>query len=534
VSEDISRTELKSRIEVLIRAHYPILYVTTWEEERALNTLREVAHRLRVSFVRWTISEGMVKEGGHAEPMNQDKVLDTILRATDPTLFVLQDYHHYMTDPDNIRKLRDIVIAFRQSRRALVLLSPTPAFALPVELEKDITLIEYDLPSPGELSAVLERIITQALEAGGQVALNADNKDQLVKAMQGLTNSQAENVLQRCLVTDGKLEPNDIDIILREKEQIIRKSGILEFYSSPEKFDSIGGLTVLKDWFNKRKDAFSERASQFGLPAPKGILLIGVPGCGKSLCAKALAAQWDKPLLRFDVGRIFGGLVGQSEQNMRKAIQVAESVSPTILWIDEIEKGFAGMRGRGDSGGVVSRVFGTLLTWMQDKAAPVFVIATANDISQLPPELVRKGRFDEIFFVDLPFDEEREQIFRIHLTRRLARQQQDLSRFDLKELVSASRDFSGAEIEQVIISALFDAFGQEREEERVLTQALLLDSIAATTPLAKTMEPEINGLRRWAQTRCRYASMQRYEPTGPGEYRAAGDSFELWLPDRQS
>jgi SpoVK/Ycf46/Vps4 family AAA+-type ATPase len=512
-------------IEVMIRSAYPIIYVTTWEEQRALKTLHRVSQSLDLPLQTWTASEGLTDAGGGVKKADPHKILDTITDHREPAIFVLQDYHYYMNEPIIVRKLRDVVMNFRRTRRTLIILSPV--FTLPIELEKDITLVDYELPSADELMAVLERAIKQAYDQQIIVDLDEESKEKLVKAMQGLTETQAENVLGRCLVMDRRLDLEDLDTILHEKEQIIKKSGILEFYSSPEDFQGIGGLSALKDWFNKRREAFSERARQFGLPAPKGILLIGVPGCGKSLCAKALAAEWDKPLLRFDLGRIFGGLVGQSEENMRMAIKVAESVAPAILWIDEIEKGFAGMQGRGDGGGVVSRVFGTLITWMQEKTAPVFVIATANDISQLPPELMRKGRFDEIFFVDLPFEDEREEIFRIHIEKR----HRDPNDFALKELAQAADQFSGAEIEQVVISALYDAFSNGTQ----LTDALLRESIQETTPLSKTMEAQIDALRNWAETRCRYASREGRESTGNVTYQPDGDrGFTLYFPRDQS
>jgi ATP-dependent 26S proteasome regulatory subunit len=509
-------------IEVMIRSGYPIIYMTTWEEQRALETLRRVAKGMQMPLQTWRVSAGLISERG-VQKAEEEKVLDIIIAEREPSVVVLQDYHHYMDRPEIIRKLRDVVAVFRRANRTLIILSPV--FKLPVDLEKDITLVDYELPSPEELMVVLERSIKQAHDLQLAVDLDNDGKEQLVKAMQGLTERQAENVLARCMVMDRRLDLEDLDTILHEKEQIIKKSGILEFYSSPDDFQGIGGLDELKGWFGKRRDAFTERARRFGLPAPKGILLIGVPGCGKSLCAKALAAEWDKPLLRFDVGRIFGGLVGQSEENMRMAIKVAESVAPAILWIDEIEKGFAGMQGRGDGGGVVSRVFGTLITWMQEKTASVFVIATANDISQLPPELMRKGRFDELFFVDLPFEDECEEIFRIHIQKR----NRDPDDFALEKLARAAKHFSGAEIEQVVISALFDAFGNSTE----LTDELLLKNIEETTPLSKTMEMQIDALRNWADGRCRYASEKRREPTGEATFVPDGDRGHVFLPVEQ-
>jgi SpoVK/Ycf46/Vps4 family AAA+-type ATPase len=293
--------------------------------------------------------------------------------------------------------------------------------------------------------------------------------------------------------------------VFAEKQQIIRKSGLLEYYATNETFTHVGGMTVLKDWLDKRAVAFTVEARAFGLSAPKGILMLGVQGCGKSLCAKAVSNLWQLPLLRFDMGRMFGSLVGSSEENVRRAIAVAESVAPAILWVDEIDKAFAGSQGSGATdGGTTARVFGTFLTWLSEKSAPVFVVATANDISQLPPELLRKGRLDEIFFVDLPSRDERLEVFRIHLTKR----GRNAAQFDLAALADASTNFSGAEIEEAINSALYDAFYAKTE----LTTQHILTALAQTVPLAKTMDEQINRLRSWAEGRARNASVPRSKP----------------------
>jgi SpoVK/Ycf46/Vps4 family AAA+-type ATPase len=288
-------------------------------------------------------------------------------------------------------------------------------------------------------------------------------------------------------------------VILSEKEQIIRKSGTLEFYRAAEGFGDVGGLDVLKQWMEKRTQAFGQKARDFGLPAPKGILLLGVQGCGKSLSCKAVASQWRLPLLRLDVGKIFSGIVGSSEENMRRAIRMSESVSPTILWLDELEKGFAGTQSSPFSdGGTTSRVFASFITWLQEKTAPVFVVATANRIEDLPPELLRKGRFDEIFFVDLPDEHERREIFTIHLRRR----NRDPAGFDLDQLAAAAEGFSGAEIEQTIVAALFDAFDAGRD----ITTEDVLRNVRESVPLSRTMREQIEELRSWAGTRARQAS----------------------------
>jgi SpoVK/Ycf46/Vps4 family AAA+-type ATPase len=313
---------------------------------------------------------------------------------------------------------------------------------------------------------------------------------------------EAENVFAKIIVKDERLTGDDVSEVFSEKQQIIRKSGLLEYYATDENFARVGGLAVLKDWLKKRAVAFTSEARAFGLPPPKGILLLGVQGCGKSLCAKAVSNLWQLPLLRFDMGRMFGSLVGSSEENVRRAITVAESIAPAVLWVDEIDKAFVGSQSSGvTDGGTTARVFGTFLTWLSEKTAPVFVVTTANDVYQLPPELLRKGRLDEIFYVDLPSDEERTEIFRIHLAKR----GRDPENFDLPSLVNLSRDFSGAEIEEAIISALYDAFYEKQE----LTTAHVLASLNQTVPLAKTMAEKITAQRNWAVGRTRNASVAR-------------------------
>jgi SpoVK/Ycf46/Vps4 family AAA+-type ATPase len=322
----------------------------------------------------------------------------------------------------------------------------------------------------------------------------------MIKSAQGLILDEIEAVFARSLVEHKRF---DLNAILEEKQQIIRKSGLLEYYAPDSNLMGVGGMELLKDWLAKRQKSFTDAAREYGLPAPKGILLLGVQGCGKSLTAKAVGAQWNLPLLKLDVGRIFGSLVGQSEENIRKAIKVAESVAPCILWADELEKGFAGMSGSGVSdSGTTARVFSTFLTWMQEKTAPVFLIATANDVQVLPPEMLRKGRFDEIFFVDLPDGPEREEIFTIHLKKR----KRDLGKFKLKALSKATEGFSGAEIEQVIVGAMFVAFDAGRE----VAQKDILDEAKAVVPLSVMMREEIEELRTWAEMRTRPAS-QRHE-----------------------
>ena len=330
--------------------------------------------------------------------------------------------------------------------------------------------------------------------------ITTDIREKLLKASLGLTEDEAEKVFRKARVVAGKLTESEVDIVLSEKKQLIRRNGILEYIEEDETLDSVGGLEELKHWLRQRSNAFSERAREYGLPQPKGMLILGVPGCGKSLIAKTTARLWGLPLLRLDMGRVYdGSMVGRSEANLRGALRTAESISPAILFIDEIDKAFAGGAGSADSdGGTSSRIFGSFLTWMQEKNSPVFVMATANRVERLPSEFLRKGRFDEIFFVDLPNEEERKEIFKIHLGKR----RRDIERFDFEQLTKVCEGFSGAEIEQGLISAMYEAFAQGRE----FNQLDIIAAIRATLPLSKTMSEQVTALRDWARQRARPAA----------------------------
>lgn len=499
-------SDTSAQMDVLIRARYSILYVVSWEEDRVEKSLREIARKRDKKLYTWTITRGMIEAGGEqADPSTSDplRALDFVMEAKDPALFVLRDFDPFLDDPVVERKLRDVAHGLRASYKTLIIVSPV--LKIPDHLAKDVTVIDYPLPDLAELGGLLDGITQQVADNPNiRIQLDDPGREALVKAALGLTAAEAENVFAKALVLNSALDASDIEVVLAEKEQIIRKSGVLEFYSASEKFAEIGGLDALKGWLHKRGAAFTERARQFGLPEPKGVLLIGVQGCGKSLSAKAVSGYWHLPLLRLDVGSLFAGIVGSSEQNMRRAISLAESISPCILWLDELEKGFAGTQSSSFSdAGTTARVFGSFITWLQEKTKPVFVIATANDISSLPAELMRKGRFDEIFFIDLPSAAEREEIFRIHLAKR----NRDPDGFDLGRLAGAAGGFSGAEIEQVVISGLYDAF----DEDRDLTEADLLANITGTVPLSATRKEDIDALREWARTRARPASLHQTE-----------------------
>jgi SpoVK/Ycf46/Vps4 family AAA+-type ATPase len=372
----------------------------------------------------------------------------------------------------------------------------SPYLDIPLELEKDVIVLDFPLPDLTELGEVL----AQQLEQTRTRRTSVEVREKLLKAALGLTKDEAEKVYRKAFVKAGKLTEEEVDVILSEKKQLIRRNGILEYIEEDETLQSVGGLEELKHWLTQRSDAFTERAREYGLPQPKGMLILGVPGCGKSLIAKTTARLWGLPLLRLDMGRVYdGSMVGRSEANLRNALKTAESISPAILFIDELDKAFAGGAGSGDSdGGTSSRIFGSFLTWMQEKTSPVFVMATANRVERLPGEFLRKGRFDEIFFVDLPNPEERQDIFKIHLNKR----RPDADRFELGQLAKVSDGFSGAEIEQAIIAAMYEAFAQDRE----FTQLDIIAAIKSTLPLSRTMMEQVTALRDWARQRARPAS----------------------------
>jgi len=494
-------------IDVLIRARYSLLYVVSWEERRVLAALREIVVGQDKQFYTW--SETMGLRGGQKpltsggvdsrtrDPLN---VLDSIRTSAEPAVYVLKDFHVFLSPQYPhasavIRKLRDLADALHTAYTTVILLSPV--LQLPEELQKDITVIDYALPALRDLDGLLTRAVDSVKgQEGVDVGLTAEQRERVLKAALGLTLCEAENVFARCIVEKGQF---DVDLIIAEKQQLIRKSGVLEYFESKDQVEDIGGVDILKAWLKNRALAFTEKAQRFGLPAPRGILLLGVQGCGKSLTAKAVAQLWRLPLLRLDVGRIFAGLVGSSEENMRRAIHMAETVSPCVLWLDEIEKGLAGVQSSGlADAGVTARVFATLNTWMQEKTKPVFVVATANDITQLPPELLRKGRFDDIFFVDLPTEEERREIFAIHLRKR----KRDPNQFQLDTLAAESPGLSGAEVEQAVVSGMYAAF----EEEREVTTQDILTALKQTVALSVTMREDISMVRHWAKGRARPAS----------------------------
>jgi len=502
---DSTSTDVASEIEVLIRAKYPILFIISWEEQRVEATLGDICTRLSRTLYTWTLTQGIRPPIARASapakttPLPGElEVLALVHEAPEFTTFLLKDFHPYMKDPRVVRLLRDLSERLKSKAQTLILMGPV--FTLPVELEKEVTVIDFGLPKQADIEKTLDKVIAAIKDNPNlQSQLDPAERERIVKSCQGLTDEEIESVLAKSLVEVKKF---DVEVVIEEKQQIVRKSGLLEYYPAENNLGDVGGMELLKAWLYKRARSFTNEAKQFGIPVPKGILLIGVQGCGKSLLAKAVAANWSLPMLKLDVGRIFGSLVGQSEENIRRAISVAESVSPCILWADELEKGFAGIGGSGVSdSGTTARVFATFLTWMQEKTKPVFLIATANEVNALPPEMLRKGRFDEIFFVDLPDKTERQDIFRIHLEKR-HRQSQN---YNLVELAELTKGFSGAEIEQVVVGALYSAFDENRE----LKQEDLTCEAKSVVPLSVMMREDIEELRDWAKLRTRPASKEQ-------------------------
>jgi SpoVK/Ycf46/Vps4 family AAA+-type ATPase len=508
-----------SELEVLIRARYPLIYVISWEEQRVLARVSKIASKLNKNVFEWSINTGLVPAGTniqsqkHRDAATQDPLvaLGNVIENVEPALYVFKDFHPFLKcqNMSVVRRLREVASSLKNTYKTIVIVSPM--FEMPAELEKDITILDFDLPRENDFAALLDRIIEE-VKTNPKLNVNVKSqmRESIVHALLGLTLAEAENVLAKTLVQNRGFGKESLEVINAEKKQIIRKSGLLEYYDTEETMSSVGGLDSLKNWLVKRSVVFSDQARDFGLPAPKGVLLLGVQGCGKSLMAKTISNIWQLPLLRFDIGRLFGSLVGSSEQNVRRAIQVAESVAPVVFWIDEIDKAFRGSRGSGAStdAGTSSRVFSTFLTWLSEKQSPVFVIATANDISSLPPELLRKGRFDEIFFVDLPLSPERREIFRVHLAKR----KMDPEKFDLDALSRASEGYSGAEIEEGIISAMFDAFYEKQE----LSTDRVRESLQQTVPLSKTMKEDVDELRKWAASRARPATSPETAQEGEG------------------
>jgi SpoVK/Ycf46/Vps4 family AAA+-type ATPase len=473
---------------LLLRARYPVIYIPTREEERVEGAIAACAQAQgdRAVYV-WDFVDGYQGSPndvgfGKRNPLQALEFIEK-LPTNAAAVLVLRDYHRFLDDISVSRKLRNLARSLKSQPKNIVILSPQ--LTIPEDLTETITVQEFALPTIAEITIEVTRLLTALGKPLGDRDL-----DSLVQSCQGLSIERIRRVMARAIAQHGEFRPEDIDLILEEKRQTIRQTQILDFYPATETVANIGGLDNLKEWLLRRGGAFSEKARQYGLPSPKGLLLVGIQGTGKSLTAKAIAHQWHLPLLRLDVGRLFGGVVGESESRTRQMIQLAEALAPCVLWIDEIDKAFAGVDSRSDAG-TTSRVFGTFITWMAEKTSAVFVVATANNIQSLPAELLRKGRFDEIFFVGLPSQTERQAIFEVHLAHLRS---QGLSNYDLTRLAYETPDFSGAEIEQILVEAMHIGFSQNRD----FTTDDILEAASQTVPLARTAQEQIQQLQDWA------------------------------------
>jgi len=481
-------------LELILKSHIPIVVIESHEERRVLDILTRLVLKLAKPVFHWTITEGIERvdikldpQRLHSEPTD---ALRHIKAAEKDAVYVLADFHPYLDDPVHVRLLKDIALDHPSTGSHIVLISHE--VELPPELQKFSAHFEMSMPGKEELEKLIRDTASEWAQQNKGKKVHTDRKtlDAMIQNLAGLTMRDARRLVRNAIYTDGALTQNDLPGVMQAKYELLNTDGVLAFEYETASFGDVGGLSKLSDWLRHRHDVFHGKIENKGLDTPKGTLLLGVQGCGKSLAAKAVAGVWNVPLLRLDFGALYNKFHGESERNLRESLKTAEVMAPCVLWMDEIEKGIA----VGDNdGGTSRRMLGTLLTWMAEKKTPVFIVATANDIERLPPELVRKGRFDEIFFVDLPKPDARWTIFRIHMDKR----DLDPKHYDVDRLVAETEGFSGAEIEQAIVSALYSAHAQEEE----LQTSHLLHEIQTTRPLSVVMAEQIDKLRHWASER---------------------------------
>lgn len=499
----MAEPDFLEHLELLVRSRYGLVIADTLEEERVEELFKQIASKLQLHYYSWTRSRGLRRgmqatdayvDDKTAKPINDPAEALRLVEREGSGIFHFAGLAAWFGDPVIERHVRDVATQFAQRRGALVV-SGHENVRLPDSLRPHATIIQLPPLRFEDYRALVERIVReQSARLPVKVELTAAERVRLIQNLTGLTLVEAEKVLNQLIMDDGSLRTADVDRALAAKRKIVQQDGLLEYWPAEEGMKEVAGLTGLKSWLTKRRAIVADpmRASEFGLSFPKGVLLLGVPGCGKSLCAKAVAHEWGLPLLKLDPANLYDKYVGDSEKNFKRAMQTAERLAPIVLWIDELEKAFAGGSGEED-GGVSRRVFGAFLSWLQERRGDVFVVATSNDVAKLPPEFIRKGRFDEVFFVDLPRLDPRREIFTIHLRKR----KQDPSRFDLDALAAATEGFSGAEMEQAVIGGLYTAFACNAP----LSTPILLQEISATRPLSRTMHERLDDLRSWAAER---------------------------------
>ena len=505
--------DLKKELELCIRSRFPLLCIVSHEEERIVDIVSSLCESRNCSMYSWDHADFFQQvcsgSGGNGASVPSAKdpltALETIDKTSGDVVFLLRDFHQcWDKQPRIVRKLRNLVQRLKYTKKTVIV--TTPVDSIPEELKDDMVMLDFPGPGYFDLLAILQDLLKAPNVKSN---LDRNSGDRIIRSALGLSSNQAQRVFAKAIVSNGLLDERDIELITAEKKQIIRESGALEYFAPSETLADVGGLEVLKEWLGMRERAFGREARDYGLPEPKGIALIGVPGTGKSLTAKMIASLWRLPLIRFDIGAVFGEFVGMSEQNVRRALRLAEAVSPCVLWIDEIEKGLS--TGSGD-GGTSMRVFATMLSWMQEKTKPVFVVATANNISMLPPELMRRGRFDEIFFLDLPTSIERREIFEVHIKKRNRKPEA----FDLQAIVDASENYVGAEIEQAVIDAMFIAFNDQADPGREFTTRDLLHALERLVPMSQSQRENIARLRAWlTEGRAQSASSPEHQTEAP-------------------
>jgi len=484
-------------LKSLVLSNHPLLVIETVEEERVEEILGQRCDAEVWTLFDWSLSSGLVNRRNGSVLVQPDQTLTAFRRILDidlPAIFLFRDLESQLEDPLLSRQFREMVHNFQTSDQPMAIVLCGDRMTLPKELEPFTTFVELELPNTNELETILHHTLNGLKERiDFSIEIDGSKKHELIRALKGLTANQARQKLTYAVVEDGKLCPADIASLTHEKARVLKDGGLLEYCPVADNHFEIGGFDNLKKWLDRAAVGFSSEAAAMNLRPPRGILLVGVQGCGKSLSAKAIARQWQIPLLKLDAGRLFDKFVGESEKNLRKALSLAQSLSPCVLWIDEIEKGFATGDGDSADGGTAKRMLATFLTWMQEKKEEVFLVGTANNLNALPPEFLRKGRFDEIFFVDLPTPEERQVIIGIHLRLR----KQAIENFDLHSLVAATDGFSGAEIEQAVISALYRSL---HEKVPLITECLL-DEFRKTVPLSVSRKEDIDRLRAHAAER---------------------------------
>lgn len=491
--ENIMEIMFEEELALLLKCKTPIIQVVTHEWQRLQSILSTISKANLNQWKRWNRSIGIIDSDGTVQPITDPlQVLRKFKEENDSYYLILENFNLYLNSPDVIQLLFEIAKMKRVSQKSLII--ETSEVCLPSALSKEIVVLTMPLPNRSFIKKIAESVIINCNLSSEDYCLS----DELLNSVLGLTTTEVNLAFLKAVEKFRKLDNSIIPYLISEKEHIIKKDGLLEYYHTHEGLDNVGGLSNLKQWLQVRANAFSTRAKEFGIDTPKGVLLLGLPGCGKSLTAKCVARSWKFPLLRFDLGKVFGGVVGQSESNMRRALDVAKAIAPCILWIDEIEKGLSGLSSSDRTdGGTTSRVIGSLLTWMQEKTEPVFVVATANNVESLPPELLRKGRFDEIFFVDLPSKAERKEIFQIHIKNK----HRNPEHFDLDLLTDTTRGLTGSEIQSLISDALFGAFSVSQD----LTTDGIISERNNLTPLSTIMAEKITSLRSWAKNRARMA-----------------------------